>query len=122
MFDINYLAEFSRTNCVAICVFLVPANIVATNVVLMSLYWQRPSRQVLPLIVSAAILACALFLHVATWLMIGVVMPPTFILLALGLTCLMVNLKAGLDAAGLTKFLHWLVGLIRSRFFPLLAK
>jgi hypothetical protein len=72
--------------------------------------------------VGASLLAFSLFLHVATWLMIGVVMPPTFILLALGLTCLTINLKALGDAPGLAKFLHRLVGAIRLRFLPLLAK
>ena len=46
---------------------------------------------------SAAIaisFALTLFLHVATWFVIGVVTPVTFILGALGTTCILINLLA----------------------------
>ena len=42
----------------------------------------------------AAALASALFLHVSTWFMIGVVTPVTFILFGLGTTCLLINFLA----------------------------
>ena len=45
----------------------------------------------LAIVTIASTLALALFLHVGTWFIIGVVMPPTFILCGLGLTCLVVN-------------------------------
>lgn len=91
MNTINALAELSRIHCLSICAFLVPANLVATSLVLRLSFLQATTRQMLFFTAIASTLALALFLHVGTWLMIGVIMPPTFILAGLGLTCLVVN-------------------------------
>ena len=86
--------EFSRHNCVAICSFLVPANLIATVVTSIlvateqSLSKMRWSRAI------ASVLAATLFLHVSTWFIIGVITPVTFILFGLGTTCLVVNMLA----------------------------
>ena len=40
----------------------------------------------------ACTFASIMILHVYTWFMIGVVMPPTYILLSLAVTCLVTNL------------------------------
>jgi hypothetical protein len=94
MFDLQPLFEFSRQNCVAICSFLVPANLLTTIATLVlvatgqSLSKMRWSRGI------ASVLAIALFLHVSTWFMIGIITPVTFILFGLGSTCLVVNLIA----------------------------
>ena len=94
MFDLQPLFEFSRQNCVAICSFLVPANLlttittlvlVATGQSLTKMRWSRG---------MDSVLAIALFLHVSTWFMIGIITPVTFILFGLGSTCLVVNLIA----------------------------
>jgi hypothetical protein len=90
MIDFNTLAEFSRNYCVSICAFLVPANLVTTVLTLLFLYFGRPTRQVFPIASLALLFALTMFLHVATWLMIGVVMSPTFILFGLGLTCFVI--------------------------------
>ena len=116
MFDITSLAEFSRSNCVAICTFLVPANIVATGLVLISLFLHRPYSQLLPLSITASVVASLLFVHVGTWFMIGVVMLPTFILLGLGTTCLVVNFKFLTDRKGLQNLIDSLSMFIKSRF------
>lgn len=92
MFDLEPIFEFSRGNCVAICAFLIPANLLATiqTMVLLGL-----GKSVLLMRLSAAIatvLAITLFLHVSTWFVIGVVTPVTFILSGLGTTCLLINL------------------------------
>ncbi|MEN9519904.1 MAG: hypothetical protein RLZZ381_2492 [Cyanobacteriota bacterium] len=94
MFDLQPLFEFSRQNCVAICSFLVPAILLTTIATLVlvatgqSLTKMRWSRGI------ASVLAIALFLHVSTWFMIGIITPVTFILFGLGSTCLVVNLIA----------------------------
>ena len=94
MFDFQPLFEFSRQHCVAICSFLVPANLITTVTTLIlvaqgqSLTKMRWSRGI------ASILAIVLFLHVSTWFMIGIITPVTFILFGLGSTCLIVNLLA----------------------------
>jgi hypothetical protein len=94
MFDFQPLFEFSRQNCVAICSFLVPANLLTTITTLVlvatgqSLSKMRWSKRI------ASVLAIALFLHVSTWFMIGIITPVTFILFGLGSTCLVINLIA----------------------------
>ena len=94
MFDPQPLFEFSRNHCVAICSLLVPANLLTTITTLVlvfkgeSIVKMRWSRG------FASVLAIALFLHVSTWFIIGVVTPVTFILFGLGSTCLLVNILA----------------------------
>lgn len=94
MFDFQPLFEFSRHHCVAICSFLVPANLFTTIATLIlvfqgeSLTKMRWSRAI------AGIFAIALFLHVSTWFIIGIITPVTFVLFGLGSTCLIINLVA----------------------------
>ncbi len=94
MLDLQSFFEFSRLNCVAICSFLIPANLIVTLTTLVlvatdqSLSKMRWSKTI------ASWLAVALFLHVSTWFMIGVVTPVTFILFGLGTTCLIANVMA----------------------------
>jgi hypothetical protein len=116
MMDFHSIAEFSRTYCVSICAFLVPANLTATVVTLILLYFGRTTRQILPLASIALLFAVTMFLHIGTWLIIGVVMAPTFILFGLGLTCFVINLKAITDGQGLQQLLK----AIFSRIFELL--
>ncbi|NCR40424.1 MAG: hypothetical protein GPJ21_11455 [Microcystis aeruginosa W13-11] len=106
MIDFNTLAEFSRHYCVSICAFLVPANLVTTLLTVLFLYFGRPTRQILPIASLALLFAVTMFLHVATWLMIGVVMAPTFILFGLGLTCFVINFQAISDHQSLEQLLH----------------
>ncbi|NET55040.1 MAG: hypothetical protein F6K47_02200 [Symploca sp. SIO2E6] len=94
MIDPNTILEFSRSNCVAICAFLVPANLLLTLQTLVLTVLSRPQSQIRNAVVVACIPAVLIILHVCTWLMIGVVMAPTFILLCLGGTCLGINFWA----------------------------
>lgn len=94
MFDLNSLFEFSRANCVAICAFLVPINLLLTTRTMVFTGLQRPQSQVQQAAVLAGIPAVVMILHVCTWLMIGVVMAPTYILLGMATTCLATNLWA----------------------------
>lgn len=90
----NFLFEFSRSHCIAICSFLVPANLLLTLWILLLVGWQRPSPQVYVSAIFANLLALTLLLHDFTWFSIGVVMAPTYILLALACVCLSLNLWA----------------------------
>jgi len=94
MFDFNTLCDFSRANCLGICSFLVPANLVATSLTMLLTALGRPKVQVWQAAGIASILALVMVLHVFTWFMIGVVMVPTYILLWLGTSCLLTNLGA----------------------------
>ncbi|BAZ84923.1 hypothetical protein [Dolichospermum compactum] len=92
MLDFNTLIEFSRNNCVGICAFLVPANILTTLLTIVLTVLNRPMGQVWMSIGFACTFASIMMLHVYTWFMIGVVMPPTYILLSLAITCLLTNI------------------------------
>ena len=92
MLDLNSLFEFSRMNCVGICAFLVPANILTTSLTLILTGLGRPSRQILIAAGVAALFSGVMVSHVLTWFLIGVVMMPTYILLGLGSLCLVTNL------------------------------
>ncbi len=94
MLDLNTLSEFSRTNCVTICAFLVPANLLATSLTFILTALGRPTYQVWQAAGIASFFAFVMMLHVYTWFQVGVVMAPTYILLWLAITCLLSNFGA----------------------------
>lgn len=86
------LFEFSRTHCVAICAALVPANLLATSQTMIFAGLGRPIAQVHLMAKVSSFYALLLLLHVVTWLAIGIIMAPTYILTFLGCLCLAINL------------------------------
>ncbi|WP_319420334.1 hypothetical protein [Pleurocapsa sp. FMAR1] len=94
MFDLEPIFEFSRHNCVAICSFLVPANLIATITTITLVVKSHSLSAINRSVGFASIFAIALFMHVSTWFMIGVVTPVTFILFGLGTSCLLINVLA----------------------------
>lgn len=125
----NSLFEFSRNNCLAICGFLVPANMIATlqtmifvgrrrdadrgesPLILGQVSGQvsnlaRPKIYITPIITMSVVYAIAIILHVFTWFLAGVVMAPTFILLSLGIVCLSINIWAIAAPMIMSKFLR----------------
>ena len=98
MFDLNCfsnsLGDFSRSHCIAICAFLVPANLIATSQTLLFIFLKRSPLQVFTVTIGASFYALLMISHVISWYAIGVVMAPTFILMFLGITCLVINLIA----------------------------
>lgn len=94
MFDFNTLSEFSRTHCIAICTFLVPANLLATLQTIILTALRRPQTQLRLSAGIAIIPALVMLFHVFSWFLIGVVMAPTYILLLLASTCLCTNFWA----------------------------
>jgi hypothetical protein len=97
-YDLNYLSnvlgDFSRSHCIEICAFLVPANLIATSQTILFTFLKRSPTQIFTITASAVLYASLMILHVISWLSIGVVMAPTFILLFLGLICLATNCLA----------------------------
>ena len=91
MLEFHTLAEFSCSNCIAICAFLVPANLIATLLTMILAVLHRPSHQIWQAAGFASILAFVMVSHVYIWFAVGVVMIPTFILLSLAVTCLLIN-------------------------------
>lgn len=94
MFDPQSIFEFSRDHCVAICSFLVPANLMTTIATLVLVIRNQPLLKIRWLMGIASVFALILFLHVSTWFIIGVITPVTFILFGLGATCLIINALA----------------------------
>ncbi|WRH68113.1 MAG: hypothetical protein RSE13_07585 [Planktothrix sp. GU0601_MAG3] len=94
MIDLTTLADFSRNNCLGICAFLVPFNILATLQTLIFIGLNRPTPQILLISAFASLYSGLMVLHVFSWFMIGVVLIPTYILLSLGTTCLVINIWA----------------------------
>ncbi|OIP67051.1 MAG: hypothetical protein AUK43_20840 [Oscillatoriales cyanobacterium CG2_30_40_61] len=92
MIDLTTLAEFSRNNCLGICAFLIPFNLLATLQTLIFIGLNRPPSQILLISGFASLYSGLMVLHVFSWFMIGVVMTPTYILLSLGTTCLVINI------------------------------
>lgn len=122
MFDLNTIFEFSRTNCVAICAFLVPANLLLTLQTIIFTALRRPQAQVRKSALLACIPAILMVLHVLTWLMIGVVMAPTYILLCLGSTCLGMNLWAITNSQSLVSLLQTLREMLQVEKFAAFRK
>ncbi|BAZ46436.1 hypothetical protein NIES4102_34680 [Chondrocystis sp. NIES-4102] len=94
MFDLEPLLEFSRNNCVTICAFLVPVNLVATITTLVLVARNQAVGKIYWSMTISLIAALTMFAHVSSWFVIGVITPVTFILFGLGSTCLAANALA----------------------------
>lgn len=101
----NFLFDLSRNHCIAICAFLVPANLLLTLCTILLLVRLYPSAQVYWSAIASGIFALALLLHDFTWFSIGVIMAPTYILLVLACVCLSLNLWAIAHPASMKQLL-----------------
>ncbi|MFB2967537.1 hypothetical protein ACE1CD_01060 [Aerosakkonema sp. BLCC-F183] len=90
----NLLFEFSFSHCIAICAFLVPANLLLTLWTILLVGRKDSPAQMYLAMLAASLSALILLLHDFTWFAIGVVMAPTYILLVLACVCLSLNLWA----------------------------
>ncbi len=117
----DYLSDYSRTHCVAICAVLVPANILATAQTTLLLSLGYPSSTVQLSAGFASFAAGTMILHVLSWFAIGVVMAPTYILLVLAAVCLSVNSWAVGYPANMLQGLNWLrsrSSFLKQRIYP----
>jgi hypothetical protein len=97
MLELSSIVEFSHVHCIGICAVLVPVSLLLTNVTMLLVAFERSLASIRLSVAIAILPAIALFLHVATWWAIGVVMVPTFILPALATICLATNAYALID-------------------------
>jgi protein-S-isoprenylcysteine O-methyltransferase Ste14 len=88
------LFELSFNYCIAICTFLVSANLLLTLWTISLVGRLRSPAQIYLAMLTASLSALVLLLHDFTWFAIGVVMAPTYILLILSCVCLSLNLWA----------------------------
>ncbi|MGB3402335.1 MAG: hypothetical protein WBA77_06560 [Microcoleaceae cyanobacterium] len=100
------ISEFSRQHCIAICGFLVPANLFATLQTMLLVGIQSTPRNQRIMVSVASIYATLIGLHVYTWFSIGVVMVPTYILLFLSSVCLGINFWAIAHPASLASLMQ----------------
>jgi hypothetical protein len=116
MIDFNTVTEFSHTYCIAICAFLVPANLLTTLLTAILTGLNRPRMQIWASVVVASLWATAMIFHVFTWFAIGVVMPPTYILLVMAITCLTINVWAIAHPASMMQLIRVAVSVVRGGF------
>ncbi|MEG5035831.1 hypothetical protein [Microcoleus sp. AT3-D2] len=116
MIDFNTVTEFSHTYCIAICAFLVPANLLTTLQTAILTGLNRPRMQILASVVVASLWATAMIFHVFTWFAIGVVMLPTYILLVMAITCLTINVWAIAHPASMMQLIRVAVSILRGGF------
>ncbi len=86
------ILEFSRNNCLGICALLVPASLIATSQTLILVFRNTSPRYRYFSVGLASFFAILQILHVASWFVIGIVTPVSFILLSLSSFCLFLNL------------------------------
>uniref|UniRef100_A0A832H6I6 Uncharacterized protein n=1 Tax=Oscillatoriales cyanobacterium SpSt-402 TaxID=2282168 RepID=A0A832H6I6_9CYAN len=116
MLDLNSLLAFSHTYCIAICAVLVPFNLLATLLTLVLVGTDRPKSQVWQSIGLAIAVAVLMLLHVLTWLVVGVVRIPTFVLFTLATCCLSLNVWALGSPHSLNRVLQMLVQFGKNSF------
>lgn len=95
MLSFTALLDFSRCHCVSICAALVPINILATAMTVFQVSRPHPGWSIKASIGFASLAAGLLALHDLSWLIIGVVMAPTYILFTIAVVCLSFNAWAG---------------------------
>ncbi len=105
MVDFTPILTFSHSNCLAICAFLVPANLVATLTTMVLVALHRPLYQRWQAAFLAMLPALLMVLHVFSWFWVGVVMLQTYILLSLGAVCLGINFWAILHPESMARLL-----------------
>lgn len=110
MLSLNALLDFSRCNCVGICAFLVPLNILSTALTVYKVSRNHPPRSIHLSIGFASLAAVLLALHDLSWLIIGVIMAPTYILFTIALVCLSFNAWAGFHPRSMRQTVLTIVG------------
>lgn len=91
MLDLATLNHFSRCNCVAICAVLIPVNLLISTAVIALSALDRSPQQRQRIAFLGLFPAFLLISHVATWWVVGVVAPASFLLPAIALLCTTIN-------------------------------
>jgi prepilin signal peptidase PulO-like enzyme (type II secretory pathway) len=113
MLDFDTLNHLSRCHCVSICAALVPANLLVCSAIILLTGTDRSLQARRWLAVVGAGFFALLLAHVASWWLIGVVAPATFILPSLGLLCSVINWSCLKHEKIMA---HYIQSLVLSRF------
>ncbi|MDJ0704775.1 MAG: hypothetical protein QNJ46_15945 [Leptolyngbyaceae cyanobacterium MO_188.B28] len=79
------------THCVALCAFLVPANLLVSLQIILFSAFECPRYYLWIMAAASALYASVLVMHDLSWFMIGVIAPPTFVIMFVVALCLGVN-------------------------------
>lgn len=115
MLNLYTISEFSREHCIAICAFLVPANLLATLLTAVFVVSRRQKAHIWRAASLASLPAIAMFFHVITWFAVGVVMAPTYILFTLGTVCLLINCWAAIHPQSMRQLILWVGQLLKQK-------
>lgn len=110
MLSLNALLDFSRCNCVGICASLVPINILSTALTVYKVSRDHSPRSIRASIGFSSLAAILLALHDLSWLIIGVIMAPTYILFTIAVVCLSFNAWAGFHPRSMRQTVLAIVG------------
>ncbi|MCS6813434.1 MAG: hypothetical protein NZ772_07670 [Cyanobacteria bacterium] len=86
------LLHISHTYCGQICALLVPMNMAATIASMMLVGTEASMQRIRAVAVLGISLAVMMVMHVLSWLLVGVVMLPTYVLLCLAGACFSINI------------------------------
>lgn len=92
MFETNFLWQLSRAHCVSICSFLVPSILLVTLATIILVIMGKSESKSIFTASFGIFLSLVMLLHVFSWFAIGVVLGPTYMLIALACSCLVINL------------------------------
>jgi hypothetical protein len=95
---------------------LIPSNLLCTFVTLCTLKYQQAQSQGRLAAALGILSAVALALHVFSWFLLGVVMPPSYMLLSLAALCLGLNLWAAIRPEHLLSGLRFLSLSLHERY------
>ncbi|MGA7953485.1 MAG: hypothetical protein WCA07_08185 [Gloeobacterales cyanobacterium] len=116
VFSSSSLCAFSITYCIAICTVLIPTTLLFTFAAIYWLKRQRPQLEVRLAAALGSLAAIALVLHVFSWILLGVVMAPTYILLSLAALCFSLNLWVVTRPLSLLRNLSFLSFFVHRRY------
>ncbi len=122
MLELNTIGEFSRCHCIGICAILIPTSLCLSSATIWSAATNKSILLVRTTIYLGILTAILLLLHVATWLSIGVVMLPTFILPVIAISTLSIQIYALVNPQHLRNLSLKIVKILSAKYRQFVTK
>lgn len=116
MLELNTIGEFSRCHCIGICAVLIPTSLCLASATILGTATNRSIRVVRTTIFLGILTAILLLVHVVTWLSIGVVMLPTFILPVMAISTLSIQIYALVNPQHLKNSILTIVKILSTKY------
>jgi hypothetical protein len=116
MLELNTIGEFSRYHCIGICAVLIPTSLCLSSATLLGVAMNKSLQLIRVAIYLGILTAILLLLHVATWLSIGVVMLPTFILPVIAILTLSIQIYALINPQQLRNLSLTIVKIVGTKY------